>query len=69
MASLLQNTYNTRYLLSHDIPLIRSDVPMKMTEDEKQINAQVSKLFYIKIKLKTMPIPANLGVEVASHSS
>lgn len=36
MASLLQNTYNTRYLLSYDIPLIRSDVPMKMTEDEKQ---------------------------------
>lgn len=60
MVSLLQNTYNTRYLLSHDIPLIRSDVPMKMTEDEKQwlIHQNICTIFDLRSEKECSMLPS-----------
>lgn len=50
MSSLLQKTYNTRYLLAYGKPLIRSDVPIEMTEDEKQwlINQNIRTIFDLR---------------------
>ena len=62
MSSLFQSTYNTRLLLKDSTRFIRSDVPIKLTEDEIQwlINHNVHTIFDLRTEKERLQQPSLL---------
>lgn len=60
MKSLLKNTYNTRYLLSGDKRFMRSDAPLKISEEEKQwlISQNICTIFDLRSKEEYISRPS-----------